>query len=52
MVIKLNKKLEIIKIEEPLKLPHDLQKQIETFCQKQVQENPHLFNGEVWSNKI
>lgn len=49
MVIKLNKKIEVIKIEEALKLPLDLQNQIESFWKKQVEENPHLFNGEVWS---
>lgn len=49
MIIKLNKKIEVIKIEEALKLPPDLQNQIESFWKKQVEENPHLFNGEVWS---
>lgn len=49
MVIKLNKKIEIVKIEETLKLPEDLQSQVESFWQRQVEKNPHLFNGEVWS---
>lgn len=49
MVVKMNKKIEVIKIEEKLELPEDLQTQIEKFWEKQVEENPHLFNGEVWS---
>ena len=49
MVVKINKKIEIVKIEERLKLPENLQNQVENFWKKQVEENPHLFNGEVWS---
>lgn len=49
MVIKLNKKLEAVKLDEPLKIPENLQNQIEEFWSKQVEENSHLFNGEVWS---
>lgn len=49
MVIKINKKIEVIKIEETLKLPKNLRNQIEDFWKKQIAENPHLFNGEVWS---
>lgn len=49
MVIKINKKIEVVKIEKKLILPDNLQKQIEDFWKKQVEENPHLFNGEIWS---
>lgn len=49
MVIKLNKKLEAVKLDEQLKIPENLQNQIEEFWSKQVEENSHLFNGEVWS---
>ena len=49
MLIKVNKEIEVTKLEEPLKLPSDLQNKIEEFWKKQVAENPHLFNGEVWS---
>lgn len=45
IVIKINKKIEVIKIEETLKLPENLQNQIEDFWKKQVEENPHLFFG-------
>lgn len=47
MVIKINKKIEVIKIEETLKLPENLQNQIEDFWKKQVEENPHLFFGHI-----
>ena len=49
MVIKVNKKVEVIKMETPLKLPENLQNEIENFWKKQLKENPHLFNGEIWS---
>ena len=49
MVIKLNKRIEIIKSDEPVDLPSEIQKKIEAFWEKQVQVNPHLFNGDVWS---
>lgn len=49
MVIKVNKKIEVTKIEEKLQLPQNLQIQIENFWKKQLIENPHLFNGEIWS---
>lgn len=49
MVVKLNKKIEVIKKEGVFKLPEDLQKKIENFWEKQVEENPHLFNGEVYN---
>lgn len=49
MVVKINKKIEVEKIKENLQLPENLQNQIEDFWKKQVEENPHLFNGEVWS---
>ncbi len=49
MVIKIDKEIEVIKIEETLKLPENLRNQIEDFWKKQIAENPHLFNGEVWS---
>lgn len=49
MVVKINKKIEVVKIEQTLILPDKLQNQIEDFWKKQVEENPHLFNGEVWS---
>lgn len=49
MVIKINKKIEVVKIEKTLKLPENLKNQIEDFWEKQIEENPHLFNGEVWS---
>ena len=49
MVIKLDKELEIIKAEKDIELPQNIAKKIENFWKKQVEENPHLFNGEVWS---
>ena len=49
MVIKVNKKIEVTKIEEKIELPKKLQIQIEEFWKNQVKENPHLFNGEVWT---
>ena len=49
MIIKVNKKIEVTKIEEKLQLPQKLQIQIENFWKKQLIENPHLFNGEIWS---
>lgn len=49
MVVKINKRIEVIKIEEILELPENLQNEIKDFWEKQVEENPHLFNGEVWS---
>lgn len=49
MVVKINKKIEVVKIEQILRLPENLQNQIEDFWKKQVEENSHLFNGEVWS---
>ena len=49
MVIRVNKRIEVIKMEETLKLPEKLQKQIEDFWKKQVEENPRLFNGEIYS---
>ena len=49
MVIKVNKKIEVTKVEEKLQLPQKLQIQIENFWKKQLIENPHLFNGEIWS---
>ena len=49
MVIKLDKELEIIKGEENVELPKDILGKIESFWQKQVEINPHLFNGEVWT---
>lgn len=36
MVIRVNKRIEVIKMEETLKLPEKLQKQIEDFLKKQV----------------
>ena len=49
MVTKLDKELEIIKGEKNVELPKDILGKIESFWQKQVEINPHLFNGEVWS---
>lgn len=49
MEIKLHKELEIVKGEKDIELPEDIAQKIETFWQKQVEENPHLFNGEIWS---
>ena len=49
MVIRINKKIEVTKIKEKLELPKKLQIQIEEFWKNQVKENPHLFNGEVWT---
>ena len=49
MEIELHKKLEIIRDSENVVLPKDIMKKIEMFWKKQVEENPHLFNGEVWS---
>ena len=49
MVIRINKRIEVTKIKEKLELPKELQIQIEEFWKNQVKENPHLFNGEVWT---
>ena len=49
MEIELHKKLEIIRDSENVVLPKDIVEKIKIFWQKQVEENPHLFNGEVWS---
>lgn len=49
MEIKLHKGLEIVKGEKDIELPKDIVEKIEIFWQKQVEENPYLFNGEVWS---
>ena len=49
MEIELHKKLEIIRDSENVVLPKDIIEKIKIFWQKQVEENPHLFNGEVWS---
>lgn len=49
MVIKLEKDLEIVKEEGNISLPKDILEKIEIFWKKQTEENPHLFNGEVWS---
>ena len=49
MEIKLHKELEIVKREKDIELPEAIVQKIEMFWQKQVEENPHLFNGEVWS---
>lgn len=49
MVIKLDKKIEVIKLDEPLRIPENLQSQINELWGKQIEKNPHLFNGEVWS---
>lgn len=49
MEIKLSKQLEIINDKKNVELPKDIVEKIELFWQKQIEENPHLFNGEVWS---
>ena len=49
MVIKINKKIEVIKLEKSMQLPEKLKTKIEKFWEEQVKENPHLFNGEVWN---
>ena len=49
MEIGLHKKLEIIRDKKNVELPKDIVEKIKIFWQKQVEENPHLFNGEVWS---
>lgn len=49
MEIELHKQLEIIRDKKNVELPKDIVEKIELFWQKQVEENPHLFNGEVWS---
>ncbi len=49
MVIRLYKKLEIIKNINQIELPKEIRKEIEVFWEKQVEKNPHLFNGEVWN---
>ena len=49
MEIELHKKLEIIRDKKNVELPKDIVEKIKIFWQKQVEENPHLFNGEVWS---
>ena len=49
MVRKIEKEIEIVIIEEPIELPSCVQKQIEAFWEEQLQKNPCLFNGEVWS---
>ena len=49
MEIELHKKLEIIRDKKNVELPKDIVEKIKIFWQKQVEENPYLFNGEVWS---
>ena len=49
MEIELHKRLEIIRDKKNVELPKDIVEKIKIFWQKQVEENPHLFNGEVWS---
>ena len=49
MEIELHKKLEIIRDKKDVELPKNIVEKIKIFWQKQVEENPHLFNGEVWS---
>ena len=38
-----------IRDKKNVELPKDIVEKIKIFWQKQVEENPHLFNGEVWS---
>lgn len=49
MVIELSKKIEVKKDNQKLELPQKLQMKIENFWKEQIKENPHLFNGEVYS---
>ena len=49
MEIELHNRLEIIRDKKNVELPKDIVEKIKIFWQKQVEENPHLFNGEVWS---
>lgn len=49
MVINLKKKIEVKKIDNKLELPQDIRSKIDIFWKEQVEKNPHLFNGEVWS---
>lgn len=49
MIIKVNKKIEVTKMKEKIQLPKELQIKIDNFWKKEVEKNPHLFNGEVWS---
>lgn len=49
MVVKLEKDLEIVKGEKNIELPRAILEKIEIFWKEQEKENPHLFNGEVWS---
>lgn len=49
MEIELHKKLEIIRDKKDVELPKNIVEKIKIFWQKHVEENPHLFNGEVWS---
>lgn len=49
MVIKLNKKIEVIKLDNDLQLPLELENKIKSFWNEQLKDNPHLFNGEIWS---
>ena len=49
MEIELHKRLEIIRDKKNVELPKDIVEKIKKIKKKQVEENPHLFNGEVWS---
>lgn len=49
MVISIAKPIEARILDYPINLPLTLQSKIEEFWQKQVEKNPYLFNGEVWS---
>lgn len=49
MLIKLDKQIEVIRVNNNFKLPLELEKRIQNFWKKQIEENPHLFNGEIWT---
>lgn len=49
MVIHTNKKIKLKTIHKMMDLPKELKNEIEVFWEKQVKDNPNLFNGEVWN---
>jgi hypothetical protein len=52
MVISITKPIEARILDYPVNLPLTLQNKIEEFWQKQVEENPYFFNGEVWNELL
>lgn len=49
MVIHTNKKIKLKTIHKIMDLPQELRNEIKLFWEKQIKDNPNLFNGEVWN---